>query len=141
MLSHGCETVLRTSSAHIVMKEGQCFNARPVCPRRFLAPLLHRHDGFFWPTRRQFVEHRLDDVEGVASLSEQDYYAQAAHLLLVIEAIAAVLLAKRVQKALLFPEMQGRDTHAHLFCRLSHSAPLRMVGALQRSGFRGHWTQ
>src|SRR6266700_2715017 len=114
MLSPGCETVLRAKLAHVVMKEGQGFNARPACPRQFLAPLLHSHDSFFWPTCRQFVEHRLDDVEGVASVSEQDHYAQAAHLLLVIETIAAALLAKRVQKALLFPEMQGCGTHAHL---------------------------
>src|SRR5258708_7931929 len=107
MLSPGCETVLRTKLAHIVLKEGQCFNARPACPRQFPAPLLHSHDGFFWPTRRQFVEHRLDDVEGVASLSEQDQAAQAADLWLAIEAVAAALLAKGVQRALLFPKMRG----------------------------------
>ena len=34
--------------------------------------------------------------------------------MLVIEAVAAVLLANRVQQALLFPEMQGRDRLAEL---------------------------
>src|SRR5438105_10880319 len=99
MLSSGCENVQWTKLAHIVLKAGQGFNARPACPRQFLAPLLHSHDGFFWPTGCQFVEHRLDNVEGVASVSEQDHDAQAPHLLLIIETIAAALLTKRVQKA------------------------------------------
>src|SRR5437879_8612820 len=76
-------------------------------------------------------------LEVVASLSEQDHHAQAAHLVLVIEAVAAVLLANRVQQALLFPEMQGRDTHTHLFGRLTHSKPLRMGGARLRGGSSG----
>ena len=61
MLSPGCKTVLWAKLAHIVTKESQGFNARPADPREFLAPLFHGHDGFFWLTRRQFVEHRLDD--------------------------------------------------------------------------------
>src|SRR5947209_13615131 len=137
MLSPGCQTVLWAKLAHIVLKGGQCFNARPACPRQFLAPFFHSHDGFFWPTRRQFVQDRPDDVEGVASVSEQDHNAQAAHLVFVIEAVAAELLANRVQQALLFPEMQGRDTHTHLFGRLSYSQLLRMGGALQRGGPSG----
>ena len=72
-------------------------------------------------------------IEGVASVSEQGHDAQAAHLLFVVETVAAVLLANRVQQALLFPEMQGRDTHAHLPGRFSHPDPLGMMGALQRS--------
>src|SRR5438309_6947004 len=137
MLSPGYKTVLRAKLARIVLKAGQGFNARPACPRQFLAPFLHSHDGFFWPTRRQFVQDRPDDSEIVASLSEQDHHAQAAHLVLVIEAVAAVLLANRVQQALLFPEMQGRGTHTHLFGRLSYSKPLRMGGARPRGGLCG----
>ncbi len=134
MLSPRCQTVLRAKLAHIVTKESQGFNACPADPREFPAPLFHSHDGFFWLTRRQFVEHRLDDVEGVASVSEQGHDAQAAHLLFIVEAVAAVLLANRVQQALLFPEMQGGDTHAHLLGRFSHPDPLGMMGALQRIG-------
>src|SRR5437764_3816923 len=103
MLSPGRETVLRAKRAHIVLKAGQGFNACPADPCEFFAPLFHGHNGFFWPTRRQFVEHRLDDVEGVASVSEQGHDAQAAYLVLVVETVATVLLAKRVQQALLFP--------------------------------------
>jgi hypothetical protein len=141
MLSPGCKTLLQAKLAYIVLKGGQTFNARPTCPRQFLAPFLYSHDGFFWSTRYQFVERQLDDVEGVASVSEQDHDPQAAHLVLVIEAVAAVLLAHRVQQALLFPEMQGRDTHTHLFGRLSYSESLRMGGALQRGGPSGECTQ
>src|SRR5260221_6179256 len=140
MLSPGCQTVLWAKLAHIVLKGGQCFNARPACPRQFLAPFLHSHDGFFWPTRRQFVQDRVDDVEGVASVSEQGYDAQAAHLVFVVEAVAAVLLANRVQQALLFPEMQGGDTHAYLLGRFSHPDPLGMMGALQRIGLYSQCT-
>src|SRR5690242_8059882 len=96
MLSPGSETVLRAKFAHIVMKESQCLNACPADPCQFLAPLFHGHNGFFWLTHRQFVEHRLDDVEGVASVSEQGHDAQAAHLVLVIKAVAARLFANRV---------------------------------------------
>src|SRR2546423_6124918 len=87
----GLSEKLPAKLTHIALKEGQGFNAHPACPRQLLAPLLHRHDGFFWPTCRQLVQYRQDDSEVVASLSEQDYHAQAAHLLLVIEAVAAVL--------------------------------------------------
>src|SRR6266481_6523240 len=137
MLSPGCKTVLWAKLAHIVTKESQGFNTCPADPREFPAPLFPGYNGFFWLTRRQFVEHRLDDVEGVASVSEQGHDAQAAHLLLVVETVAAVLLANRVQQALLFPEMQGRDTYTHLFGRLSYSESLRMGGALQRGGPSG----
>ena len=132
MLSPGCRTVLWAKFAHIVTKESQSFNACPADPREFFVPLFHGYNGFFWLTRRRFIEYRLDDVEGVASVSEQGHDAQAAHLLFVVETVAAVLLANRVQQALLFPEMQGRDTHAHLPGRFSHPDPLGMMGDLQR---------
>src|SRR5579859_8178087 len=85
MLSPGYKTVLRAKLAHIVLKAGQGFNTCPACPREFLAPFLHSHDGFFRPTRRQFVEYQLDDGEGVASVSEQGHDAQAAHLVFIVE--------------------------------------------------------
>src|SRR5258708_11750661 len=90
----GLSEKLTAKLTHIALKEGQGFNAHPACPRQLLAPLLHSHDGLFWPTCRQLVQDRQDDSEVVASLSEQDHHAQAAHLLLVIEAVAAGLEAE-----------------------------------------------
>ena len=127
MLSPGCRTVLWAKFAHIVTKESQSFNACPADPREFFVPLFHGYNGFFWLTRRRFIEYRLDDVEGVASVSEQGHDAQAAHLVLVIETVAAVLLANRV--------------HAHLFGRFSHPDPLGMMGALQKIGLCGQCTK
>src|SRR5260221_4323920 len=116
MLSPGCQTVLWAKLAHIVLKGGQCFNARPACPRQFLAPFLHSHDGFFWPTRRQFVQDRLDDVEGVASVSEQGYDAQAARLVFVVEAAAAGGAGQPVRRAALFPRSRGGGSRAAAPC-------------------------
>jgi len=82
----------------------------------------------------KFVYGASDDPEAIGKITS---YAQAAHLLLVIEAVAAALLAYWVQKTLLFPEMQRRDAHTHLFGRLTHSNPLRMGGARPRGGPSG----
>lgn len=92
---------------HVVLKTGQGFNAYPACVHQFLAPLLSYFDSFFWSTCCQFIEDGMDHLEVVARLSEQNHDAQAAHLWLIIEAVAATLITYRVQKALLFPEMQG----------------------------------
>src|SRR2546423_15634064 len=78
----GLSEKLPAKLTHIALKEGQGFNAPPACPRQLLAPLLHRHDGFFWPTCRQLVQYRQEASEVVASLSEQDHHAQAGQLLL-----------------------------------------------------------
>src|SRR5258708_14074039 len=85
----GLSEKLPAKLTHIALKEGQGFNAHPACPRQLLAPLLHSHDGLFWPTCRQLVQDRQDDSEVVASLSEQDHHPQPAHLLLAIAAVAA----------------------------------------------------
>src|SRR5216683_2982884 len=89
--SHPCSAKAAYAVSRIVSRVFSASCPRPRSPSgsRILlssASLFHSHEGFFWPSRRQFVEHRLDDVEGGASLSEQDYYAQASQLLLVIEA-------------------------------------------------------
>src|SRR5260370_1109565 len=65
-------------------------------------------NGFFWLTRRRFVEHRLDDVEGVASVSEQGHDAQAAHLLFVVETVAAVLPIRLVIAYLLNTDVSSQ---------------------------------
>src|SRR5262249_19083242 len=59
----------------------------------------------------------------------------------IIETVAAVLLAHRVQQALLFPEMQRRDTHTHLFGRLSYSQSLWMGGVRLLGGLPDQWMQ
>ena len=58
----GLSEKLPAKLTHIALKEGQGFNAHPACPRQLLAPLLHSHDGFFWPTCRQLVQDRQDDL-------------------------------------------------------------------------------
>jgi hypothetical protein len=78
---------------HIALKKGQGFNAHPACPRQLLTPLLYRHDGFFWPTCRQFVQDRPDYSEVVASLSEQDHLAHTAHLMLVSESDCSLIMS------------------------------------------------
>ena len=118
---------------HITLKAGQRLDAGPTCLRQFLAPLLHCCYGLFWPPFLQTVQHRLNSLSVVTSLSEQDHYAQTVHLLLIVETIAVALIALRTQKALLLPEVQGRDAHTHLPCRLSHMQALRMARTL-----RGH---
>jgi hypothetical protein len=79
-----------------VLKTGQAFNAYPAYVHQFLAPLLYCLDSFFWLTRCQFIEDRVNYLEVVTSLSEQNYYAQAAHLLFIIETVAAELVAHRM---------------------------------------------
>ena len=61
--------------------------------------------------------------------------------MLIIEAIAAALVAERVQKALLFPEMQGRDAHVYLPGCLSHAEALGRAGTLHRSRLRAQGMQ